>query len=191
MPDSSCTAEDAPMPEPEASPCWLSIDVVEDGEAWSAFPSADALAGAASRMLARHARFKGEAPAVACVALSSDAAVQDLNRQFRGKDKPTNVLSFPAPEMPAIADDDAPPDEPEALGDIVIAFETVKREALEQGLDLADHFQHLVVHGLLHLLGFDHETDEEAQEMEGLEIEILSSLGIENPYGQELDRQVS
>ena len=190
MPDSS-SADDALRPEPQGETCWLGIDVVEDADVWAEFPSAEALAGAASRLLARHARFEGEAPALACVALSSDAAVRELNRQYRGKDKATNVLSFPAPEMPGEARGDEGARGPEPLGDIVIAYETVKLEAAEQGLDLADHFQHLVVHGLLHLLGFDHETDAEAAEMEGLEIEILASLGIQNPYTEELDRHVS
>ncbi len=164
--------------------------MIEDADEWAAFPSAETLAGVAARMLARHARFADEAPAQACIALSNDAAVQELNKQYRGKDKPTNVLSFPAGDMPELDDED-PAHEAHPLGDIVIAYETVKREALEQGLDLADHFQHLVVHGLLHLLGFDHETDAEAHEMETLEIEILSTLGIANPYTEELDRHVS
>lgn len=102
------------------------------------------------------------------VVLADDNFVQGLNREYRGKDKPTNVLSFPQ--------------DPPMLGDIVLAFETIEREASEQNKDFAAHLTHLLVHGVLHLLGYDHEDDQEASEMEGLEIEILQKMGINNPY---------
>ena len=110
--------------------------------------------------------------------LADDITVQALNRDYRGQDKPTNVLSFAALEDggPAL------PGEPVALGDVVLALETVLREAREQGKPLADHLRHLTVHGALHLLGFDHESDEEATEMEALEVSILAGLGIADPY---------
>ncbi len=90
---------------------------------------------------------------------------------------PTNVLSFPA--GPGIPIDD---DDPRFLGDVVLALETLQREAAEQGIPVEHHMQHLVVHGLLHLFGYDHTTDEEAQVMEGLEVGILGRLGIADPY---------
>lgn len=107
--------------------------------------------------------------------LTDDARVKLLNRDWRGQDKPTNVLSFPAGD----ADDDEPGP---LLGDVVVALETTTREALDEGVSLDDHFAHLLVHGLLHLFGWDHESDDEAEEMEALETEILAGLGIADPY---------
>lgn len=112
------------------------------------------------------------------IVLADDAFVQDLNKRYRHKDKPTNVLSFPQTE---IEDLDAP--QPFlSLGDIIIAYETITREAGEQGKPLADHFRHMLVHGCLHLLHFDHIEEDEAQAMESLEIAILGSFGVKNPY---------
>jgi len=112
----------------------------------------------------------------ASIALADDGFIQELNREYRHQDKPTNVLSFPADgEEPAL------PGEVPNLGDIVIAFETTKQEAPD---NLPNHVSHLVVHGCLHLLGYDHEEENEAEEMEGLEIKILDGLGIENPYNE-------
>jgi probable rRNA maturation factor len=106
---------------------------------------------------------------------ADDATVQDLNTTWRGQDKPTNVLSFPA---------EIPPGHPgpRPLGDVVLAYETVAREAAAENKSLRDHAAHLVIHGVLHLLGHDHETDGEADAMEALEIEALSRLGVANPY---------
>lgn len=106
--------------------------------------------------------------------LTDDAAIRDLNREHRGKDKATNVLSFPGFDP-----DEAP--EP-LLGDIVIAYETVAREAAEEAKPIADHFCHLVVHGMLHLFGYDHETDDDAEVMEAEERRVLARLGIADPY---------
>ncbi|WP_295556193.1 rRNA maturation RNase YbeY [uncultured Hyphomicrobium sp.] len=158
------------------APLWLSLDILHEAGDWSRLGERDALIEAAGRALAADARFVARPPAEACVALSDDETVRGLNARFRGKDKPTNVLSFPALERFGASS-------PQPLGDIVLAQETVEREAAEQGVAAAHHLQHLVVHGLLHLLGFDHETEEEAQEMEGIEIEVLADLGIPNPYG--------
>jgi probable rRNA maturation factor len=107
--------------------------------------------------------------------LTDDRRIRIVNRDWRGFDKATNVLSFPAAPANKIA---ASP----VLGDIVIAFETVASEAEAEGKALADHFSHLVIHGLLHLLGEDHETDAEAQRMEALEVAALARLGIADPY---------
>lgn len=103
------------------------------------------------------------------IVLSNDALIQDLNKQYRGKDKPTNVLSFPQ-------------DDEFSLGDIVLALETIQREAEEQKKEFNDHLMHLIVHGTLHLLGHDHKEDSEAEKMESLEVKILDDIGVENPY---------
>lgn len=110
-----------------------------------------------------------------CVHLAEDAHIRELNARWRGLDKATNVLSFPAAEPANIA-------QARLLGDIVLAFETVAREAVDEGKPLADHYRHLVVHGFLHLIGFDHETDVEAQRMETVETRILARLGVADPY---------
>lgn len=116
------------------------------------------------------------------IVLADDATVQGLNRDWRGKDQPTNVLSFAS-----LDDEDAPlvPGAPLLLGDVVLAFETCAAEARDQGKPLANHFGHLVVHGVLHLLGYDHLDDEEAAEMESLETTLLAALGIPDPYGEQ------
>jgi len=125
------------------------------------------------------------------ILLSCDATLRDLNRRFRGQDKPTNVLAFPA-ETPG----QAPPahgagaaaaaEQPaRQRGDLALAFETLEREAAEQGKSLADHLSHLVVHGLLHLLGEDHEDEAGALRMEALEREILRRIGVADPYAAE------
>jgi len=99
---------------------------------------------------------------------------QQLNRQYRGKDKPTNVLSFPF-EVPEGV-------ELNLLGDLIICIEVMKQEAQDQNKALFDHWAHLVIHGCLHLVGFDHISDSEALEMESIEIAVLAKLGIDNPY---------
>ena len=108
------------------------------------------------------------------VVLTDDASIRAINVQWRHKDEPTNVLSFPAP--PAM------PGAPRLLGDIIIAHETTAREAKAEGKPFADHLGHLAVHGFLHLLGYDHESDADAEVMERLEREILAKLGVPDPY---------
>jgi len=119
------------------------------------------------------------------VLLADDTFVQSLNRKFRGKDKPTNVLSFPNTPTPA----GALYDEPSSLGDIALAFETVKAEAKTQHKSFDDHLAHLVVHGVLHLLGYDHVDDEDAEKMEKRERELLKLYGIADPYTVEPDER--
>ena len=106
------------------------------------------------------------------ILLTDDEAIRALNRQWRGIDKPTNVLSFPA-ASPGIA---------RFLGDIVIAYETLKRECGEEGREFHHHLAHLTLHGFLHLVGYDHEADADAVEMEGLESEIMARLNMPDPY---------
>lgn len=107
------------------------------------------------------------------VLLCDDAEIRRLNAQWRRKDSATNVLSFPSVAQHAGE---------RHLGDIAIAFETLNREAADEGKVFSHHLAHLTVHGYLHLLGFDHESDDDAEEMEGLEREILAGLGIDDPY---------
>ncbi|MBF0268233.1 MAG: rRNA maturation RNase YbeY [Alphaproteobacteria bacterium] len=108
--------------------------------------------------------------------LSCDDEVKALNKQWRGKAKPTNVLSFPA------LAESSPPGGPVFLGDLVLALETIEREALQQGKSFEAHVVHLTVHGVLHLLGYDHLDGEQARQMEGLEQDVMTSLGYPDPY---------
>jgi probable rRNA maturation factor len=119
----------------------------------------------------------------ASLLFADDAEVHALNREWRGKDKPTNVLSFPMLEREDLLDL-SPDGPPELLGDIALALETCGREAAEKGLSLEQHATHLIVHGLLHLAGHDHEiSDQDARTMEQLEIKTLALLGVADPYG--------
>jgi probable rRNA maturation factor len=140
-------------------------------------------AAAAALALTPHAALAAAAPLVEiAVRLTDDAEVQTLNRDFRGKDKPTNVLSFPqvqADLLDGLANSD---DGEILLGDIVLARETCAREAEEKGVSLAAHATHLIVHGTLHLVGYDHVDDHGAAAMEALEVKALASLGLANPY---------
>lgn len=133
----------------------------------SALPGVKALVRQAARGLA--------ADGEAAVLLTDDREVGDLNARFRRRETPTNVLSFPAPPNPE-----------GHLGDIALAFGVCRAEARTQGKPLADHLRHLVVHGLLHLLGYDHVTEAQGQEMETLERDILGAMGIPDPYAPEL-----
>jgi probable rRNA maturation factor len=152
----------------------LAVEVVRHGGTWDGSAISDATVKLAA--LAAFAEAPPPDPAVyeATVVLTDDTEMRDLNRNWRGKDQPTNVLSFPAGETPG---------EPGALGDIVIAYETALMEADETRIAFADHVSHLVVHGVLHLLGFDHMQDDDAERMEDMERKALASIGIADPYG--------
>jgi probable rRNA maturation factor len=152
----------------------IELDIMTEAGAWSRLEGAEDLAQRAAEAAAAVAGEAEEAFEVS-VMLTDDAHIQELNRTWRGKDKPTNVLSFPAPEQPGA-------EGPRHLGDIALAYETLVRESEEESKALADHFAHLIVHGILHLLGYDHEDEAEAEIMEALEVKALATLGIADPY---------
>lgn len=161
----------------------LEIDVMQEAGQWPG----DAAEQARRAALTAYAMAGGAEEAELCIVLADDHFVQDLNKTYRGKDKPTNVLSFPARSIPVAAGPE--PMGFRLLGDIVLARETLEREAAEQGKRIEDHVAHLVVHGVLHLLGQDHEEDKEAEIMEGLERKILQSMGIDDPYADGMKAQ--
>ena len=155
-------------------------EVVIAAECWRNEPDAEAVVQRAIAAAAS-ASDADAGNAELAVMLTDDAGIRALNKDFRGIDKPTNVLSFPAPEPAGTGGEN---DAPRVLGDIAIAYETVRREADDEGKPFADHLSHLAVHGFLHLMGYDHETDDDAEEMENLETEILAQLGIPDPYAE-------
>ena len=154
----------------------LSIDI--DDPSWLAIDELESLTQRIADHCARAVDFGAE-PLETTILFSDDETVADLNRIWRGKQGPTNVLSFPA------AQKFAEPGAPRHAGDIALAFGVVAREAEEQEKSLTAHTSHLLVHGLLHLAGFDHMTDAEAETMEAREVEILHKLGIADPYQSE------
>jgi probable rRNA maturation factor len=117
------------------------------------------------------------------VKLTDDRQISELNSGFRGKSGATNVLSFPAQDFTTPAEQNIFPDMPFSLGDIVLAFDTLACEAGAADKDFADHLTHLLVHGLLHLLGYDHQNDADAVQMEAREIVLLAGVGVDDPYG--------
>lgn len=150
---------------------------------WPAPTDWEALADEALAAIVRVAPELGNPRVCVSVQFADDAEVHELNREWRGKDKPTNVLSFPmlSRESLLALSPDGPP---ELLGDLVLALETCGREAAEKGIALEAHATHLIIHGLLHLAGLDHETGpDEARAMEVLEIKALALLGLPDPYG--------
>lgn len=150
----------------------ITVDIEIEDEAWTtAEPEVEALVWrAAQAVLDAHEDVEGQG---IVILLADDDSVRVLNRDFRQKDDATNVLSFPSPPNPE-----------GQIGDIVLAFGVCAREAAEQGKPLAHHLQHLVAHGVLHLLGYDHQDDAEAQAMEAFEREILAGLDIPDPYAE-------
>jgi probable rRNA maturation factor len=180
-------------PEPSATAPTLDISFsLEAGEWEAAVPDAEQRVEAAARAAFEAAEkpeiLGGDTPVEMSLVLADDALVQTLNRDYRDKDKPTNVLSFAL--LDDLDDTDESTDDvlardqgmPILIGDVILAFETVQREALEQGKSLGDHLTHLVIHGVLHLLGYDHQSDPDADRMERLETSILARMGIADPY---------
>lgn len=146
------------------------IEIEVEDEAWRAIDAVEAIVERAAQAAL------GAVQGDVVVLLTDDAAVAEINGRFRDKDRPTNVLSFPAP-------DSARPH----LGDLILASGVCAAEAAAQGKSLADHLTHLTVHGVLHLLGRDHEDDAEAEAMEAEERTILAALGVADPYAVEPD----
>jgi probable rRNA maturation factor len=155
----------------------VNLEIEVDEAAWHDLPDAAALVGQAAEAAFARLGAGDLKDKLLSVTLADDETVAQLNAQWRGKPKPTNVLSFPADQDIAI-----PPGEPRPLGDIILAAGVVRTEAAQQSKPLADHFSHLVVHGILHIMGYDHVDDAQADEMESLEKEILVKLGIADPY---------
>ncbi len=149
-----------------------SIDIVRESPLWQEQPDIDALL---RRAIAEAAADVSTKDAELAIVLTDDSRIRALNRVWRGLDKPTNVLSFPAKERGG-------DETPALLGDIVISYETTAREAEAQGTPFLHHLAHLTVHGFLHLRGYDHEADDEAEIMERLERAILARLDIPDPY---------
>lgn len=151
----------------------FAIEISVEAGAWQQFSGAEAIV----RRAAEAALADTSASGVEIgVVLTDDAKMRALNRTWRGKDKATNVLSFPAPASGST--------EPRLLGDVVLAYETIAREAAEQRISARDHLAHLTVHGVLHLLGHDHENDRDAETMERREREVLARLGVPDPYAR-------
>jgi probable rRNA maturation factor len=153
-------------------------EVLVVADCWRHEPDAEAVI---QRAIAAAAETVGQdvGEAELAVMLTDDAGIRTLNSNWRGVDKPTNVLSFPALQPTGASRED---DAPRMLGDIAIAYQTMRKEADDEQKPFDHHLSHLAVHGFLHLIGYDHETDDDAEAMETLEAEILAQLGIPNPY---------
>jgi len=177
-------AEDPSSQPSEGAPPDLTLDIILQDSNWlEKLPDLEAMVQAAVEGALREARVWGHFKTLRKFSLevsfcfAGDEFVRQLNEDFRDKDKPTNVLSFPS------GAGDFPKGSPTLhLGDVVLACGVVEKEAREQGKTFSDHTMHLVLHGLLHLLGFDHDEENSAEEMEALETKLLKTFGITNPY---------
>lgn len=157
------------------------IDIVHESALWQSLPDADDWVERSARAALAACGVAVAPEAELSVLLADDATLRKLNGEWRGQDKPTNVLSFPAADPDDLAD--AP-----HCGDLALAFETLRTEAEAEAKALEHHLAHLVVHGVLHLVGYDHETEAEASQMEALEVSVLAGLGIADPYGPDAER---
>jgi probable rRNA maturation factor len=158
-------------------------EVLVTADIWRTEPDAEAVIHRAIEAAAEIAD-ADVADAELAIMLTDDAGIRTLNANWRKIDKPTNVLSFPALQPEGDGSDD---DAPRMLGDIAIAYETTRREADEEQKPFDHHLSHLAVHGFLHLIGYDHENDADAEDMENLERETLKQLGIPDPYADRID----
>lgn len=159
----------------------MTVDTILEDDRWQAV-GLEALAETAARAALAQLGHDPDGFEIALLACD-DARIAALNGAFRAKPRPTNVLSWPSVDLAPDVPGDAPwPPEDAELGDIALAYDTCAREAAEAGKPFESHLRHLVVHGVLHLLGFDHETEEDAARMEALEVEILGKLGDPSPY---------
>jgi probable rRNA maturation factor len=161
---------------PQAAP---RLDIIVDSPLWKAQRGVRAVL---QRAIAEAAAMAATTGGELAIVLTDDSAIRALNRDWRGKDQPTNVLSFPAPDDVPARRAGAPRGRVRLLGDIVIAYETMVREALAERRPFRHHLAHLAVHGFLHLVGHDHEAEAEADAMEALEIAVLTRLAVPNPY---------
>ena len=164
--------------EPDPSMTDLSVAISMPCEGWlKVLPEADQICRTAAEAAYAGAAESQDVTTEISIVLADDPMVHDLNRDYRNQDKPTNVLSFP------LGDEGVSPDGGlRMLGDVILSLETTEREASQQAKSLSAHTSHLVVHGVLHLIGFDHEDEVDAGEMESLERQILASLNIADPY---------
>jgi len=178
LPRAKAATAPSDAPAQTEPPQRLSLTLVSEDGDWSRFGAILAIIERAGVALASAPEVAVPDRSEACVVLGSDVLVRRLNASYRGKDVATNVLAFPFQRPPG-----GPPAANPYLGDVVLAAETVLREADAQAIEPAHHLQHLVVHGLLHLLGYDHVTGAAAEEMERLETAILASIGVADPYG--------
>jgi probable rRNA maturation factor len=161
---------------PQAAP---SLEIIVDSPLWKAQRG---FRSVLQRAIAEAACVAATTGGELAIVLTDDSAIRALNRDWRGKDQPTNVLSFPAPDDLPPARLAGEPGRVRLLGDIVIAYETMAREALAERRPFRHHLAHLAVHGFLHLVGHDHEVEVEAEAMETLEIAVLARLKVPNPY---------
>jgi probable rRNA maturation factor len=159
----------------------LCIETSVECAGWSALEGLDALVAESLQSALEESGDELVEGVEVSLLFCDDARIQELNRNFRGQDKPTNVLSFPSPDSHETA---------HFIGDIAVAYETVAREAQEQGKTLKQHCRHMIVHGFLHLLGYDHEEEAEAEAMEAMEIHILRRLGVDNPYRDDEHKEI-
>jgi len=163
---------------------FYNIEIIKEEDKWSEIPDIEGLCQqACQQALDNRGVNRYCSDLEVSILLTNDKKIRKLNSNFRGKDKPTNVLSFPNIEVhPDKIDELKHHGEEAVLGDIALSFKTIKKEAKEQQKDIKDHVAHLVVHATLHLLGYDHEKDKDAEIMEALEASILNHMGISDPY---------
>lgn len=169
--------------EPEANPPSFEIDISVQDPIWEKIADIQEVIQLSAQLTLKHGTCPHEiqnSDLEVSIVLANDDLVHVLNREYRDKDKPTNVLSF------ATIDSDDFAEEvminPFNLGDVILSYETITRECQEQGKFLLDHIKHLTVHGVLHLMGYDHDNDDDATNMETLEIRVLEQLDVQNPY---------